>query len=90
MVVAAGNEHTCVILDTGMVKCWGRNIFGQLGIEDSSPKRPCPRPPRMCVGLLLEPTVSGRAYARRGSQSHRRGGHMPGGGANHIAGEGII
>eukprot|EP00976_Prorocentrum_cordatum_P033391 680118-Prorocentrum_minimum.AAC.1 len=32
---------------------------------------------------------AGREYARRGSQSHRRGGNMPGGEANHIAGEGV-
>lgn len=30
--LAAGSGHTCVILDTGAVKCWGDNLFGQLGI----------------------------------------------------------
>ncbi len=26
--VACGNDHTCVILDTKEVKCWGRNQYG--------------------------------------------------------------
>ncbi|HRI67685.1 MAG TPA: hypothetical protein PK156_25750 [Polyangium sp.] len=29
--VAAGGNHTCVILATGDVKCWGANSYGQLG-----------------------------------------------------------
>jgi alpha-tubulin suppressor-like RCC1 family protein len=29
--VAAGRSHTCVILNDGSVKCWGKNEYGQLG-----------------------------------------------------------
>ena len=29
--IAAGEAHTCAMLDTGVVKCWGRNAFGELG-----------------------------------------------------------
>ena len=29
--IAAGDAHTCVLLDDGSVKCWGSNSNGQLG-----------------------------------------------------------
>ncbi len=29
--LVAGGNHTCVLLQSGLVNCWGRNQFGQLG-----------------------------------------------------------
>jgi alpha-tubulin suppressor-like RCC1 family protein len=29
--VAAGYDHTCAVLATGVIDCWGNNRFGQLG-----------------------------------------------------------
>jgi alpha-tubulin suppressor-like RCC1 family protein len=29
--IAAGGAHTCAILDTGLVRCWGQGRYGQLG-----------------------------------------------------------
>ncbi len=30
--LAAGSEHTCAVLDTGALRCWGANDWGQLGL----------------------------------------------------------
>ena len=29
--VAAGDEHTCALLNNNTVVCWGRNNYGQIG-----------------------------------------------------------
>mmetsp|Transcript_30126 Transcript_30126/g.52953 ORF Transcript_30126/g.52953 Transcript_30126/m.52953 type:complete len:100 (+) Transcript_30126:140-439(+) len=34
--ICAGQHHTCVILNMGQVKCWGRNLYGQLGVGNNA------------------------------------------------------
>lgn len=34
LIAAAGDTHTCARLPSGDVKCWGDNLFGQLGYGD--------------------------------------------------------
>ncbi len=34
--MSAGHYHTCALLGTGRIKCWGYNAFGQLGLGDSA------------------------------------------------------
>ena len=34
--IATGYYHSCALLDNASVKCWGRNNFGQLGIDSTT------------------------------------------------------
>ena len=34
--IAAGSLHTCALLDSGQVKCWGHGGYGQLGLGDGT------------------------------------------------------
>jgi len=38
--VAAGADHTCALLADGSVRCWGSNVFGQLGLGDQIVRGP--------------------------------------------------
>jgi alpha-tubulin suppressor-like RCC1 family protein len=39
--ITAGDGHTCALTDTGTVKCWGKNDYGQLG-DGTNTDRPVP------------------------------------------------
>ncbi|MEO7254104.1 MAG: Ig-like domain repeat protein [Casimicrobium sp.] len=37
IALAAGSNHTCALLSTGAMQCWGNNSLGQLGTGSTSP-----------------------------------------------------
>jgi alpha-tubulin suppressor-like RCC1 family protein len=43
VAVGAGNEHTCGLTADGIVHCWGRNFYHQLGVP-GAPAAGVPRP----------------------------------------------
>lgn len=40
----SGQLHSCVVVSTGAVQCWGSNMFGQLGDESWAASRSTPTP----------------------------------------------
>lgn len=37
VALAAGGAHTCALLESGAVRCWGWNVHGQLGLGNTQP-----------------------------------------------------
>ncbi len=58
--LAAGIDHTCALLATGSVSCWGSNSTGQLGVvgaDASAPSGPVPLP-----GGVAASTIAAGGY----------------------------
>ncbi len=60
-VIAAGGEHTCILMDViygGGVKCWGANFDGQLG-DGTKIERPTPIDVGELIGRVTDITAGG-------------------------------
>ncbi len=38
VAIAAGGYHNCAVFEDGSLKCWGANLYGQLGLGDAEPR----------------------------------------------------
>ena len=63
--LATGSSHMCAIVTGGLVKCWGENFYGQLGIGNTVDQ------PGIVVDANLGPGVT--------RKSEREGGKKKGG-----------
>jgi len=52
--IRAGQLHFCAILDTGSMKCWGRNSEGQLGTGATSGNRNTPVESTIATGTIVD------------------------------------
>lgn len=68
MQVAVGGSHTCVLLDTGGVRCWGSNGNGELGLGFISDPNPQPQTPTgLSSGVVRIVVRNGSACALLGA-----------------------
>ncbi|MGK5082747.1 hypothetical protein WDW37_05520 [Bdellovibrionota bacterium FG-1] len=43
--IASGGYHNCALTQTGQVRCWGDNLYGQLGVDDTTSRGYTATPP---------------------------------------------
>ena len=67
IAIAAGGLHTCALLGTGGVKCWGYNADGQLGDAFGKGYRTGSATPVNVVGLAVRQTIAVRPSKAAGT-----------------------
>lgn len=61
--ITTGIYHTCVILDTNSIKCWGNNTTGQLGYGDTTTRTsPAAAAIDLGVGNAAKEVVAGSSH----------------------------
>lgn len=60
--IAAGSNATCAVLETGVVKCWGGNTYGQLGTATNTAV-PNPQPAVVDLGADATAVSIGSTHA---------------------------
>ena len=65
--VSAGGEHTCALLNNGLIKCWGLNNYGQLGLGDQKNRGD----QESEMGEALPEVILGSGYASKAISAGR-------------------
>ncbi len=60
--IAAGGLHSCAVLDDTTVKCWGLNLYGEVGVDSTGNFQPVP----VTVGSRTQQTIT---FAALGNHS---------------------
>ena len=56
--ISTGGWHNCVLMENGVIKCWGSDLFGQLGIEPPVDSYLIPYPVEVpFTGIFTDVTV---------------------------------
>ena len=58
VALALGDVHTCALLDDASVKCWGNNVFGELGFYTHNRDEHGDQPGDMGDSLFMVPVCS--------------------------------
>ncbi len=62
IAISAGNAHTCALLNTGQISCWGDGFFGQLGTGNTT-SLPTPSAPiTLPTGTTATAISTGNAH----------------------------
>ena len=68
--ISAAGYHTCALLDDDSLKCWGRNINGQLGIGNFTDMQSPNQVLEHFGSLGLLGTISGRPVSTSAGQNY--------------------
>jgi len=63
--VSLGESHSCARMTDGRVRCWGANVYGQVGMGTVSMREPVPIevPAFMAAGMETSDVAAGRSHS---------------------------
>ncbi|UJR79868.1 RCC1 domain-containing protein [Sandaracinus amylolyticus] len=75
IAIAAGGDHTCALLSSGTVRCWGDDTYGQLGNDSANTRQFSPVPVAGLSGVTAIATGYAHTCALLSNRTVRCWGH---------------